>query len=429
MRINTQSKLTDRKLAWARAVWVVLALTLAGSLIASIPAYFRDAVNSPTSSVVPDGPTESDIVLRLLAEIDLAPGRFALYQVMWRLAPSLLYLSLGLLLFLRRPDDRGALIMATVFLFNGTHGGSISTLPLSSPPQSLAEGLLLAFALLNEWATPLVFYLLPDGRFVPRWTRGLAVAFFLFLAPHHFFPGTPLDPYLYPVLLNTYGLLGIGTFIYAPLYRYFRVADARQRQQLKWVLVGVLAIPSVWLFNGALSVLSPVVGEPTATGIRYELAYWAWSTPFYLLSPLSLGFAVLRYRLWDIDVIIRRTVQYSILTGLLALIYFGGVVLFQSVFRTASGETSSLAIVLSTLIIAALFAPLRRRVQNLIDRRFFRQKYDAAKVLADFARTARDETDINKLTNRLVAVVQETLQPEQVTLWLKEQPKPKAKFK
>jgi hypothetical protein len=168
-----------------------------------------------------------------------------------------------------------------------------------------------------------------------------------------------------------------------------------------------------------MQVLFPAIGQPTATGLRLELAYLAWSMPLYLLAPLGIGFAVLRYRLWDIDIIIRKTVQYGVLTGLLGLIYYGSILLLQGLFTRVTGEESAVALVLSTLLIAALFTPSRRRIQEFIDGRFFRKKYNAQQVLDDFARTAQDEVDMEALQAELLRVVQETMQPESLAVWIK----------
>ncbi len=148
-----------------------------------------------------------------------------------------------------------------------------------------------------------------------------------------------------------------------------------------------------------------------------------WDVLFVLALmaiPAAIAIAITRYRLYDIDVIIRKTLVYGVLTGLLALVYLGTVVLLQSVFEAISGQQSAISIVISTLIIAALFAPLRRRVQSGIDRRFFRQKYNAQRVLAEFAQTARDEVELEALTAELARVARETVQPESVSIWLRE---------
>jgi hypothetical protein len=138
----------------------------------------------------------------------------------------------------------------------------------------------------------------------------------------------------------------------------------------------------------------------------------------FMLIPLSIGVAVLRSHLFDIDLVINRTLVYGSLTLTLVVLYFGGIVVLQRIFVVLTGERSTLAVVASTLLIAALFNPLRRRIQSFIDRRFYRRKYDARKTLEAFSTTLRDETNLDALNNHLVGVVRETMQPSHVSLWL-----------
>jgi hypothetical protein len=140
---------------------------------------------------------------------------------------------------------------------------------------------------------------------------------------------------------------------------------------------------------------------------------------------VAVGIAILRYRLYDIDIIINRTLVYGSLTATLVLIYFGSVVGLQYILRTLTGQESQLAIVVSTLAIAALFNPLHRRIQSSIDRLFYRRKYDAAKTLEEFSAKLRDETDLEALNSDLLRVVQNTMQPEHITLWLREPKEPR----
>jgi hypothetical protein len=187
----------------------------------------------------------------------------------------------------------------------------------------------------------------------------------------------------------------------------FRRSRGDERQQLKWFAYAVVVMIVVFVFwfslelarfapAGALTFAVPLIGLPVAVAI-----------------------AILKYRLYDIDVIINRTLVYAVLTATLALVYFGGVVSLQYVFRAFTGQESTLAVVASTLAIAALFQPLRRRIQALIDRRFYRRKYDAAKTLQAFSAKLRNETDLDALSDDLVGVVRETMQPEHVSLWLR----------
>ena len=199
-------------------------------------------------------------------------------------------------------------------------------------------------------------------------------------------------------------LLALGSVI--SIFVRFRRAGAVERSQIKWLL-----------FAGAVSILA--IGYRLAT---YEPGVSDWTAYLILIALLSvavsISIAILRYRLFDIDIIIRKTLVYSAITLLLGLIYFGSVVLLQQAFRSLTGQDTPVAIVISTLVIAALFNPLRQRVQEIVDHRFYRAKYDTAQALNQFSKTARDEVEMDNLTSDLLKVVEESLQPESITLWL-----------
>jgi hypothetical protein len=208
----------------------------------------------------------------------------------------------------------------------------------------------------------------------------------------------------------------------SPVVR-LRRARGRERQQLKW-----------FVYATALTVVCFVLvsawpSTPQAGSLAWKLTEVAWNLMIlgFLVIPLTTAIAILRYRLYDIDRIINRTLVYGILTGILALVYSGGVTATQAVLQafTAQEELPQLVIVASTLAIAALFSPLRRRVQSFIDRRFYRRKYDAVKTLEAFSVTLRDETDLDALNDDLVGVVRETMRPTHVSLWLRPESTPR----
>jgi hypothetical protein len=195
----------------------------------------------------------------------------------------------------------------------------------------------------------------------------------------------------------------------------FRRSRGDERQQLKWFAyaVAVMVVVFVIWFSLELAGLVP-------------LSALAFTVPLLGL-PIAVGIAILKYRLYDIDVVINRTLVYGTLTATLAATYFGGVVLLQGAFRALTGQESQLAVVASTLLISALFGPLRRRVQAFIDRRFYRGKYDARKTLEAFSAKLRDETDLDALSDNLVGVVRETMQPAHVSLWLRPELPPRGR--
>jgi hypothetical protein len=199
----------------------------------------------------------------------------------------------------------------------------------------------------------------------------------------------------------------------------FRRSRGEERQQIKWIAFSASVVVIVYLIAMVASLLSPAE------------TWFAGSSPAWLsllqsaallsltVIPIAVGFAVLRYRLYEIDILINRALVYGSLTVLLAATYVGGVVGLQYAFRTLTGQGSTLAVVASTLVIAALFNPLRSRVQGFVDRRFYRRKYDARKTLEAFSAKLRDETDLEALNSELVGVVRETIQPAHVSLWLR----------
>jgi hypothetical protein len=191
-----------------------------------------------------------------------------------------------------------------------------------------------------------------------------------------------------------------------------------ERQQVKWpAFVAVVAGVGSVLYDTAIS---------EAIGLRWlEWAGYVVVVAALVSFPISIGIAIVRYRLYEIDTLINRTLVYGSLTAMLVALYFGGIVVLQSVFVALTGQKSTLAVVASTLLIAALFQPLRRRIQSFIDRRFYRSKYDARKTLEAFSAQLREETDLNALSEDLVGVVRETMQPAHVSLWLRPEASPK----
>ena len=210
---------------------------------------------------------------------------------------------------------------------------------------------------------------------------------------------------------------------YSVFHRYKYVSSPTERQQTKWVTAGIMG-SFVLFIPYTIIILYFPPSQPSLERLAFVfLVFYPVYLASYLFIPAGIAIAILRYRLWDIDFIIRRTLQYSLLTGLLILVFFGCVTILQKVFGLASGQVgrSPPAIVLSTLAIAALLNPLRKRVQIFIDRRFYRNKYNAERILMNFAATVRDEVELDNLTDRLLDDIDQTMQPASVSLWISKQ--------
>jgi hypothetical protein len=270
--------------------------------------------------------------------------------------------------------------------------------------------------------------LFPNGRLPSARWRWFAWFTAIALLPAAILAALSPGRILSSTLYNPLGIEGlpnasktVEAFMYAlvvvgasSMLMRLRYAGRVERQQIKWFAYATaVAISGVILKN----TIYPAVG-----------AMWVWGVGLVLTavgvasSPVAMGLAILRYRLYEIDLLINRTLVYGSLTAMLALVYMGSIVVLQGLLRALTGQESQLAIVASTLAVAALFNPLRRRIQGLIDRRFYRSKYDARKTLEDFSATLRDETDLDALSDELVGVVRKTMQPSHVSLWLRPDP-------
>jgi hypothetical protein len=351
-------------------------------------------------------------------------------------ATPVVFAVVGALIVSRQPRNTIGWLLTVVvgvFLVGGPLENYVDQLASSSPEPTLPllvavwfgnwGWLLLIFSLL------LILLLFPTGRPpTPRWrwvgvsAIGWATLFVLMVTLSQRFtaPGIVLD--------NPIGVLGEGTVellsgvwivgllmllmaCALALFIRYRRANDTEREQIKWLLYACAVF--VVIYGGGT--LGGVAGSNSVGG-------YVWGILFglsLLMLPAAIGVAVLRYRLYDIDVVINRTLVYIPLTATLVALYFGGIVLLQRLFLILTEGQSTLAVVASTLLIAALFNPLRRRIQSFIDRRFYRSKYDAAKTLEAFSATLKDEMNLEALKEELVGVVRETMQPAHVSLWLR----------
>jgi MFS family permease len=357
----------------------------------------------------------------------------AMQKWIWGFFLPLVFSGLGALIIARDPGNRVGWLLMIIAL--GGVNPATTILENLPAPTHLTPGLFL-LVWLEGWSwIPVIFPIFliplyfPSGRPPsPRWNwvSRLAIGMWLFFIlvvlfiepiaplneawslpnPIGFIPAEMVNGL--PMIIWGIGLVTVVASSVASLYVRYRRAQEVERQQIKWLLYAGALFAAVY----ALAVFS--VNE-SAFNVLSNLLFVA----SILAMPTAIAVAILRFRLYDIDVIIRRTLQYTLLTGLLALVYFGSVLLLQSLVQTMTGQSHSpIVIVISTLGLAALFNPLRKRIQDVIDRRFYRKKYDSELALVQFAVTARDEVDLEQLVGVLLSVVGRTMQPERASLWI-----------
>jgi hypothetical protein len=386
----------------------------------------------------------ASVILYILAHSSQeAPSTGDALRTLLLYVPFLVFPIVGALIASRHPKNPVGWICLAVGLF---------WMLIAVGDQYEAENTVVIDALTQAtWVPPIgllgiyLILLFPDGKLPSRRWRPLAwfsgVVMVLASLGITFAPG-PLEGH--PGVRNPFGLegtppwvatAGIGILLLLPLCMLasalslvlrYRSSGGEEREQIKWIAFAASVVGFIYLITMVSSLFFPWgwggAGTPLWLGLLQQAALVSFTA-----VPIAVGFAVLKYRLYDIDVIINRTLVYGSLTLMLALMYFGGVTATQALFQTltSQGKLPQLAVVVSTLVIAALFNPLRRRVQGFVDRRFYRRKYDARKTLEAFSLKLRDETDLEALNNDLVGVVRETMQPAHVSVWLRPDTVPK----
>ena len=395
------TRLRGRRLILARVVWVTVVSLLVALFLARLPAYYTALQTVCTGAMCGAQPTPDSA--QVLQKLGLSVSAYAAFTLALTIALAFVCFTLGAVIFWRKSDDWMALLGALAVVASVALNNNVFAMDMSS-----AWGWLAMVLFVLGTGMSLLFLSLFDGRFVTRWARwlllcwpGAAFIYFIFM----------YSPFYTLVWLAALGLLFI-----AQVYRYRTAASPLQRQQTKWLLFGGSVAVIIAVGLTVLPYLFPSLGQ---AGSFYQLVTATASIVILFIVPLCVGLAILRYRLWDIDIIIHRTLVYSTLTFMLAAVYAVSVFTLESL---TGGLTlirgNQLAIFASTLLIGLLFKPLHDRTRAQIDRRFYRRKYDAVRTLAAFSATIRDEVDLNQLCAKLTAVVEETMQPAHVSLWL-----------
>jgi hypothetical protein len=417
--MNATMAKSPRPTVWLRLAqvgWVALAMISLALTLASVPPYFAALHRILPIGDAPDFGGQLTTVANgsdLLA-LGLSLDFFARYTVALALASWLIFAVIALIIFLRKSNDRVALLVAYMMLLAPFAINNANLLTLPSSWQFAVS----AFQFLGDICISLVFYLFPGGSFASRWTRWAFVIGVVYWAVDIFAPAIVTNgSAAMSILLFVLFLLLEASLVVAQVVRYRSVSSPGQRQQTKWVVYGLaIGLGGVLIEIVVLYVVLTNFLKPGA------LAYMvgnAIQTVLVACIPLSFAVAILRSQLWDIDALINRTLVYGLLTGILAALYIGSVALLGNLARGLSDQQDSApVIVVSTLLIAALFQPLRRRLQSLIDRRFYRHKYNAAQTIAAFSITLRRHVDLREMTDQLVATVDTTMQPSHVSLWL-----------
>jgi hypothetical protein len=412
-RGEPETHLHGRWLALIRAAWLTIVILALALFVASVPSYFVYLHRLAPQSVSDAGVQLSRHDLQTLQAVGLSIDFYAWYNVLLNVLFILSFVLVGLLIFWRKSDDRVALL-ASFSLVMFSIDDMIVMLQTLPPSWGFIVQII---NFLGGTSIYLFFYLFPSGRVDRRWIGWLIAGMIIFQIADVFFPWPSSSASFISLLYAACFLTFTAAMLVVQVYRYRRISSPIERQQTKWVVLGAVIGLTGYLIG--VLVVFVLLNEVLHVGMLLFMLSYTVVDLFLLAFPLFIAIAILRSRLWDIDTLINKTLVYGLLTALLATVYAGLVLGLQALLGGLLHQTNAIALVVSTLVIYALFQPLRHRIQAIIDRRFYRRKYDAARTLAAFSTSLRNEVDLVTLSERLVAVVEETMQPASVSLWLR----------
>ncbi len=352
----------------------------------------------------------------VLQPLDLPPTLIPSFILLADAVLFGIHFLVAALIFFRRSKDRLVLLACVMLVCMAT--------VIARPGDALRDidQIWLQIAYMTVYIVGLLgvcffLHLFPYPAYVPWWSGLLAVGFNAITVVWYFILAFGWPPRQMPTLAVA-GWIISG--ISMQIWRYLRFSDSLRRQQTKWVVYGLVCAATGFLtFNYLVPALLPAVMRPGNARVIYVLLGVAIEYAMLNALPISLGLSALRFRLWDVDRIAFRAIIYSGLTAGLAVLYFGTVLLLQQLFREITHTQSMAGVVISTIVFGLLFSPIRQRAQALIEQRTYRRKYNAAQTLARFANVAQHEVDIDKLSTALLASVDEAMQPEHVSVWMK----------
>jgi len=406
-------QLTGKALGGLRIIWFSMTLLILVLYAIGIPTEYNSHIQTAVSGFKPE-----------LDRLNLSIQFYATYRTVLNLSMALTFLVSGLVIYWRKPTNLMVTAMSLAMMsFGSLFVPTLLQIMRMHPELVLPVGFVRSAGL--ALSLIVIFYLFPTGRLVPVWTKPAALIWALISIAWWLVPQVPanlvyLDTWQANMALSySVFLVAYTSGIIAQVYRYKQVLNPVQRQQTKWVIFG-----STTAFLGFVIYHIPLVFIPGFDQPTFErLMHIFFGIPVYhamlVMAPLTIMLSILRYRLWDIDFLINRSIVSGLLTLALGALYFGSVVSVSLVLSTLTGQNRpAIVTAIATLVVAAAFNPLRRRLRRSIDRRFYRKKYDTILTLNAFGSVVRNEVDLHTLTYQLMKTISETMEPRSVSVWL-----------